>query len=222
MDDIGRLRKDLNKRRKHIDSELAKLEKSLSKVTGKPKVVVKKPVVKKPIPQKIVPEPEPIKPVIKEKIETYVPERKSLFESLPSFPVPNKKILAGSALLVLIILFAITISFVLTRTVTRDEFVSRVQGCESATYLGQVDNSLVKYSTKNCQVIKEITHIGDQEPQEVRLLFEGKKMTCKYRAGEFNYDDIDYFMNGIDSCWGDLKDILLELQGFKLARERTV
>ena len=134
----------------------------------------------------------------------------------------TRKVLIGSAFFVILVLFIATLSFIFTRTVTKEEFVSRVQSCRSGTYLGQVDGSLVKYQTQNCEVIKEIAHVGEQEPKEIRVLFEGKSMTCKYRKGEFNLENINEFMDGIDSCSGELKDILLELRGYSFSRAGNV
>jgi hypothetical protein len=128
----------------------------------------------------------------------------------------TKKIYLGASLCILVILLIATLSFIFAQTCSKDEFVSRVQNCASGTYLGQLGGSAVRFRTKNCMVTKEIARVSDDEPDEVRLLFEGKKMTCQYSEGQFGTDDIDYFLKGIENCWGDLKDILIELRGYQL------
>jgi hypothetical protein len=133
----------------------------------------------------------------------------------------TRKYVAGAVLIFLLIGLAVTIFYIMSRSLTKEEFVSRVQSCRSGAYLGHVDGSIVKYETKNCVVSKEVTHIGDGEPDEIKVLFEGKRMVCEYRKGEFNFDNIDYIMADIDSCNGDLKDILLELRGFTLGKLRS-
>jgi hypothetical protein len=288
MDDFKKLKRDLDKRRKRIDSELRKLELNLKKKPSvrlprkKPffqprKIIapIKEKIISKPaeIKRRIIPIIKPKKPIFRAEKPVYIKPKKPLFEPrkiiapikekivsapaqikrkiIPIFkpkkpvfraeksiprPIPkpvyklpsfitthrSRRLAAGAGLVLLSVLLIVTVAFMFTRSVSRDEFVSRVQGCSSGKYLGQVDNSLVKYTTDNCHVTKEIVHIGDQEPKEMQVLFEGKKMTCEYRRGEFNFDDIDYFLKDIDGCWGELKDLLVELNNYKLARARSV
>jgi len=218
MDDLGKLRKDLDGKRKAVDSEIRKLEKELHIEK------VRKPAKKKQLKEKVKfikpAEKKPVKQIKPSEVKPSKPHKlfKHIFESVHH----TRRMIAGSALLVLSILLIAILAFMFTRTITKEEFVSRVQSCKSGTYLDQVDNSLVKYSTKNCQVVKEITYVGDLEPREIQVLFEGKKMTCEYRRGQFNFDHLDYFLKDIDVCWGDLKDILIELRGYRLGRSRGI
>jgi hypothetical protein len=220
---MGDISGDLDAKKKRIDSELKKLEMELEKIGAPARKAA--PKIKPLAPAKEVPS---IKEKPSDPLSTTVPQKEhTVFESmnlgkLMKSAHQTKRLLAGSAFIILIILLAAMLSFVFARPLTKEEFVSRVQGCKSGTYLGQVDSSLVKYSTRNCQVVKEITHVGDREPEEVKILFGGKSMTCQYRKGEFNLAHIDYFTKDIDSCWGELKDIIVELRGYKLAMSRGV
>jgi hypothetical protein len=201
MDELSKFKKDLDSRKKQIDFELNKLERELN---TKPETIPVQQTAPKPAPQQVaVSRPEPV------------------YKKHSDFHF-SKKIAAGTSFVLLVVILVGVFAFLSTRNLTKEEFVSRVQGCKSGSYLGQVDNSLVKYSTNNCQVTKQITYIGDKEPQQIRTLFEGKAMTCKYTKGQFNFDNVEYMMKDIDSCWGDLKEILVELNGYKLGLPRGV
>ena len=51
---------------------------------------------------------------------------------------------------------------------------------------------------------RPITKIADTEPEEVKLLFEGKSMTCTWTQGNFDEDLVNTFSLGIENCEGRL------------------
>ncbi len=95
---------------------------------------------------------------------------------------------------------------------TQECFIEMANNCQAASY--QVDEQGTIYLHKtnaNCIYEKKAIQTAANEPEEVRLLLEGKSFQCEYYRGAFNNLWLNTLTQGLQSCHGDLKEGVQEL-----------
>lgn len=75
---------------------------------------------------------------------------------------------------------------------------------EGAIFECEVDDKFIFH--------KKLVKIDDKEPNEMKILLNGKSLKSKYEKGKFNRNLLDTLTIDIDDCEGDLKDALAELR----------
>lgn len=94
-------------------------------------------------------------------------------------------------------------------------FMEEANKCSNAKYLAEMDNAEVKFTTHGCKLEKEIVNVDRDEPKDVRDMFTGMSMICRYDKGEFSTQYTDRIAGGVDTCSGSLADAVEVLQKAK-------
>ncbi len=135
---------------------------------------------------------------------------------------PKKKIIAISAIALAVLLLILIAVWPKSTNCDYDNdcFIEKADNCKPAVVRGTIgDGTIVKYSTKNCILTKEIESFSETEPQQVIDFFKNKKLTCKYEKQNFNGAQLFGLSIGIEDCEGELKDAIEELRLAQLALE---
>ncbi len=90
-------------------------------------------------------------------------------------------------------------------------FIQQANKCESAVVRENLAGTIVMYSTNNCVLTKEMEKIAETEPEQVKLLFQGKSMKCPYSEQAFNPLLVESIITSTPVCSGDLKMVLNEI-----------
>ena len=134
----------------------------------------------------------------------------------------TKKIMAIAIISAIILLLIIIAAWPKTTNCDYDNdcFIEKADNCKSAVVRSTIgDGTIVKYTTKDCTLTKEIERFSATEPQQVKDFFKNKKMTCKYEKQDFNGAMLYGLSIGIEDCEGQLKDAIEELRLAQLALE---
>ncbi|MBW2996264.1 hypothetical protein KY332_03115 [Candidatus Woesearchaeota archaeon] len=179
-----------------------------------------KPPVKKTIRKPITPQPrlgsrkslgDPTVKAVKD-----VPEE---MEDLP-YSIPK---ITAAVIIAILILFLIVYAVWPKGTncgFDKACFIEKANQCKKATVRNTIgDNSIIKYTTEDCILTKEIDKFSETEPEDVITFFKNKKMTCPYIENNFNTLLIEGLSTGMDDCEGELKQAILKLQLAELALE---
>jgi hypothetical protein len=94
-------------------------------------------------------------------------------------------------------------------------FVEKANKCGGAKYFANVDNAEVKFTTHGCSVEKRIIEVSRDEPKDVRNIFTGMAMVCKYEKGQFSTQYTDKISGGINTCSGELVNVIDKLTSAK-------
>ena len=142
-------------------------------------------------------------PEVKPKIPTARPKFLDL--------VKKYRIYIGLSITVLIILFVILLfSFETDCGFDNECFIQRASNCNEATLTQDLDGNTIKYrSTDDCALIITMFQMKEEEPEDVKALFEGKEMRCEYV--DFDPTWVDHFLNSYQSCQGELVDAVNQL-----------
>lgn len=119
-------------------------------------------------------------------------------------------------LIVAIVIIALLVVFVsgAPKDCGTDEacFVRLANDCKAAKLKNTVDTTTIEYVTKDCQLTKKIVGLSPDEPQEVRDLFMGLRMTCNYAEDNFDPAYIDEISGNLETCTGSLATVIRELR----------
>ncbi|MBW3014235.1 hypothetical protein KY335_03260 [Candidatus Woesearchaeota archaeon] len=94
-------------------------------------------------------------------------------------------------------------------------FVEKANKCDGAKYFANIDNAEVKFTTHGCSIEKKIIEVSRDEPKDVRNIFTGMAMVCKYERGQFSTQYTDGISGGIDTCSGELANVIDKLTTVK-------
>ena len=98
---------------------------------------------------------------------------------------------------------------------TKECFISLAGDCKEISLTFTEDAGVLKYSSsKDCVFTKTLVSLNADETQEMKNLFEGKSLTCRYEKGKFDQRWVTSLIFGIEYCEGELRDILVELIAF--------
>ena len=140
-------------------------------------------------------------------------------------PVPRRKInvrLVGGILAALIVII-LSLLWILSPSVKdcgsdEDCFVEYANQCTPVKLSQTTEGTIFKYATgvkyqvdSDCKLTKAIDKLDAQEPEEIRMMFEGKSMVCSYTKGDFNSDLVKTITKGLDVCDGPLKTAIYEM-----------
>ncbi|MBD3259688.1 hypothetical protein GF371_03600 [Candidatus Woesearchaeota archaeon] len=137
---------------------------------------------------------------------------------LPKVKLTSKKVLYPliiilaciAVLLIVLLLFSIG-----PENCGTDEacFIAKANACEPARFHNMIDTTEISYVIgEDCTVTKEITKLGEREPEEVKELFLGQAMKCSYPKGGFDRVYIDEISGKLETCEGPLATIIAELR----------
>lgn len=87
-------------------------------------------------------------------------------------------------------------------------FIEQANNCGNARMNTLIAQAEFKFSTNNCQLIKKLVKLSDEEPAAVKQALEGKSMTCKYDKESFDPAYLSTVTSRLDSCSGSLKTAL--------------
>jgi len=73
-----------------------------------------------------------------------------------------------------------------------------------------IAGSTLQYTAKNNKLTKEFIRFADDEPQEAIDILKNKKIECNYN--KFNPELVNNVFSGMESCKGDLLDLIYELE----------
>ncbi|MBS3138023.1 hypothetical protein J4232_06335 [Candidatus Woesearchaeota archaeon] len=148
--------------------------------------------------------------IVKELLKKYVTTGKALGYN----PLLHKsQLIIGLVLLVVIIFFVFYLkSFSAVDCTNEQCFLENANNCNAARYQITVDQIQYEFTTDNdCNVVKKIVKLSDEEPKEIKELIEGKSMTCSYVKNNFNQELLTTLLSGLDKCTGQLKEGLYEI-----------
>jgi hypothetical protein len=135
---------------------------------------------------------------------------------MPSIKMPSIQTLEiiGLVLFIILIVFLFVSLFSGTNACTDSTcFIEKAQNCNPSTLtIDEVGSKVLLEIKSDCTLEKSISEFGPDEPTEVIVLFQNKKMSCSYTQGGFDETWISSLVAGIDSCAGDLKDAIFELK----------
>ncbi|MBI5393634.1 hypothetical protein HZA96_07245 [Candidatus Woesearchaeota archaeon] len=148
--------------------------------------------------------------IVKEMLKKYVTSGKAM----QSNPLLHKsQIIIGLILLGFIIFVAVYLkSFSPFDCASEQCFLEKADNCNAARYQITIDQIQYEFTTDNdCNVVKKIVKISNEEPIEIKNLIESKSMTCSYTKGNFNQELLTTLLSGLDKCSGQLKEGLYEI-----------
>lgn len=93
----------------------------------------------------------------------------------------------------------------------RECFIKAANKCQEAT-LRQNNAGIIRFDTANCALKKTIETFAPDEVNSVKLLFQGKTMSCKYDKGTFDEELLDGIAGGLGLCTGELSDAVYALR----------
>jgi len=129
---------------------------------------------------------------------------------------PKLKYVIGGVVLVLVVLYIIG-SNVTEYSVECEDvlcFIEKANACTSVVLDLQMEKALYRFESYDCVLTKTILKLNPYEDIEMQNLLNGKTMYCEYVKGGFNNNWIDSDIKGIQSCTGELKDIVMQLMVF--------
>ncbi len=90
-------------------------------------------------------------------------------------------------------------------------FLNKANQCAPATYEETTDIGTIDYSVKagvdnGCTLTKQVVTLDNKENALVKKLLEGKQLECIYLKNQFNGQWMTSMIEGLDNCFGDLKD----------------
>ena len=95
---------------------------------------------------------------------------------------------------------------------TADCFISDANDCKAVSVELTEDIGVIQYTTtEDCTFTKQIVSLDESESQEMKNLLEGKRLTCSYEVGNFDERWVKSLIDGIETCDGELKDIIGQL-----------
>jgi len=201
----------------HFIEKLINKERTLLKVPNGLKKPPIKEVKRKPIEIKPKLSPGRLAFETENKIET--PERGDFLKAgqkIPFYKLYSIPKMAGLAVIALIIIIGFLYVIIPSSAdcgFDKACFIEKADACESAEVRDIIaDGTIVKYTTDNCVLTKEIEEFSDTEPEEVVSFFKGREMKCPYRENEFDPATIEGLSFGMENCEGNLKDAIIELR----------
>lgn len=126
----------------------------------------------------------------------------------------TKMFLITGVILVAVALIYGSISLIGTATdcgYDKQCFIQQANRCNKAIVRENLAGTIVKYTTNNCVLTKNMEQVAENEPEQVKLLFQGKSMTCPYSQNSFNPFLVESIITSLDTCSGDLKTVLNEI-----------
>lgn len=127
----------------------------------------------------------------------------------------EKKIIRGTVLTVLLILFFIIIGGIIwlfpATCVTEACFIEHANNCEAATFRNTIGGTTMAYQTNNCFIIKTVEKLNPTEPSLIKGRFEGKSMTCSYNKGDFDPLYVNTVSAHLNTCEGDLREEIIRV-----------
>jgi len=120
------------------------------------------------------------------------------------------KIIIG-VLILLAILAIFYARVVPTQCVDRKCFVTKADQCAPATYeettaIGTINYSVSAGSGGSCTLTKQVIALDKKENDIIKKLLENKLLVCVYPKNQFNSQWLTSMIEGLDNCYGDLKD----------------
>ncbi|MEM3126511.1 MAG: hypothetical protein QW331_00375 [Candidatus Woesearchaeota archaeon] len=95
---------------------------------------------------------------------------------------------------------------------TKECFVSMANRCDLTVYsVTEEGTTYVHTIKKGCIYSKTVTKVAPTEPQDVKILLEGKSFECKYYQNAFNNAWMNTLTQGLQNCHGELREGLQEL-----------
>lgn len=88
-------------------------------------------------------------------------------------------------------------------------FINAANECSHATFRNTIKGTGVHYEVQDCLLVKTVTALGPEEPQEIVDAFLGQSMTCRYQMKNFNPLYLSTITGLINTCDGPLKDAIL-------------
>jgi phospholipid N-methyltransferase len=95
---------------------------------------------------------------------------------------------------------------------SKDCFITRANNCQDANIIVNETFGTVNYASKDCVFTKTLLSMNDTE--EIRKLFEGKTLSCKYEQSKFDSRLVNTLVFGIEYCEGELKDRIVDMLAF--------
>ncbi len=147
----------------------------------------------------------------------------SLKLKIPKIPLPSsdvvKKIIIGIIAIVGVVALVIIVGvmFDVLKTPepvqgvcqTKSCFIKKANLCEPVIYNTKIKTVELRLrTTGNCELIKEVTNVDKDEPENIKSLFKGAKMTCPYTKGQFEDKYIEQISYDMLTCKGRLADAI--------------
>lgn len=96
-------------------------------------------------------------------------------------------------------------------TNNRQCFLDKANKCVHASYQNSIgETEFLFTTTEDCTLIKQINRLNENEPIEIKELFQDKYMSCNYQKNNFEEQYLDSISYNIDNCDGELKDIIID------------
>jgi len=127
----------------------------------------------------------------------------------PEEESPRIKFAIGAVVIILVLFYFVSISF--QTCATAECFLEKANACETTSFEVQEEFGLMLYSTENCIFEKKVLNIDASEDPELKNLIEGKSLTCDYEKAMFKNKWMESLIADLDSCQGELKDIMQQL-----------
>jgi|GEM_PF-6488274 len=117
-----------------------------------------------------------------------------------------------ASVLIIIILISIVLLFLDKPKDCQYDKQCFIENAKQGNYVvvqEDVAGSTLQFSYKDDSVTKEFVSFAEDEPEEIVVLFQGKKIVCPFYT--FDEDILNGVFGGSESCTGDLLDIVYEL-----------
>lgn len=90
-------------------------------------------------------------------------------------------------------------------------FMAKADQCAPATYeetttIGTISYSISANSGDSCALTKQVAALNTNENGLIKKLLANKLMVCVYPKNQFNDQWMTSMIEGLDNCYGDLKD----------------
>lgn len=83
--------------------------------------------------------------------------------------------------------------------------------CRTVRLVLEEKQGTMEYAAKDCVFTKTMVRLQESEEEEMKRLLTGKKLSCKYKKGEFDVRWVISMLGGLKHCEGELKDITAKL-----------
>lgn len=91
-------------------------------------------------------------------------------------------------------------------------FIQRATNCERSVYAVNDGGTVYEFkSFWDCTFKKTVKSVSEYEPEQIKEMFEGKSMECRYSKGNFDEKWLSTLLGGLEKCSGPLKQSLYEL-----------
>ncbi|MEM4263768.1 MAG: hypothetical protein QW666_02640 [Candidatus Woesearchaeota archaeon] len=175
----------------------------------KPKPEKKAAIEKKPA-TLFEPEKPPELPAKPEPKELPAPEVLAL-PPPPSYITYHRKMgVIIISILCIILIAAMLLFFVTPICLTESCFINAANECGHAKYKNNIKGTEVRFETEGCVLTKTIISLGPEEPEEIKKVFQGKSMTCRYQQNNFDPLYITSLTGLINTCEGELKEEIMK------------